>query len=75
MLHTDALVQHEDKLVFGEYEFMLTDISAMSLVQTSVLLFTYKNKYYEFKSDGFVNFRKYLQTWQNYTEQVKIKEK
>jgi len=74
-LHTDALVQHEDKLVFGEYEFMLTDISAMSLVQTSVLLFTYKNKYYEFKSDGFVNFRKYLQTWQNYTEQVKIKEK
>jgi hypothetical protein len=73
-LHTDTLVQHEDKLMFGEYEFLLSDISSMSLVQTSVLLFTHKNKYYEFKTDGFINLRKYLQTWQTYTEQIKIKE-
>lgn len=65
-LHTDTLVQLDNKLTFGEYEFLLSDISAMSLVQTSVLLFTHKDKYYEFKSDGFVNMRKYLQSWQLY---------
>ncbi len=64
-LTTDTLIQYENKLVFGEYEFILTDISSMSLVQTSCLLFTYKDKYYELKSDGFVNMRKYLQSWQN----------
>ena len=69
----DTLTQYSDKLKIGENEFLLKDISSMSIIQASILVFTCGSKYYELRTDKkqFINMRKYLFHWQNYNEEIK----
>ena len=68
-----TLTQYEDRLTFGDTVLALEDISSMSIIQTSILVFTYKSKYYELRADkkNYVNMRKYLILWQNFTDGIK----
>lgn len=52
----------------ADYTFDMTDISFMSLVQASILLFTYKDKYYEIHADKPRCLRKYFEVWLNETK-------
>ncbi len=73
MITKDTLTQYGDKLKIGENEFLLKDISSMSIIQASILVFTCGSKYYELRTDKkqFINMRKYLFHWQNYNEELK----
>lgn len=69
----DTLVQREDRISLGDKEFLLKDISSMSIIQTSILVFTCGSSYYEIRPDKkhYVNMRKYLFFWKNYTDNLK----
>ena len=73
LITTDTLVQHEDRISVGKKEFFLKDISSMSIIQTSILVFTCGSSYYEIRTDKeqYVNMRKYLLFWKNYTDTLR----
>ena len=58
-----TLRQFEDRLEFGDHCFSLAEISSMAMVQSHLLLFSCKGDYYQLRSSGGVNLRKYLEIW------------
>lgn len=72
-LTNGILTGSEDSLSIGEYVFFYKDISSMSIIQTSILVFTHKDGYFELRADKkhYVNMRKYLFWYQNYVNGIK----
>ena len=68
-----ALKGNEDSISIGQYTFGFSDISSMSIIQTSILVFTHKNGYFELRAGKkhYVNMRKYLLWYQNYLDGTK----
>ena len=62
-LGVGTLTQYPDALGFGERRFPLAQIRSMAMVQTRRLLFTFEERYFELRSDGRCNLRKYLEIW------------
>ena len=42
---------------------MLAEISSMAMVQANLLLFSYRDEYYQIRSGKGANLRKYLELW------------
>ena len=63
VLARGTLRQFEGRLECGDHCFFLTEISSMAMVQAHLLLFTCKGEYYQLRSSGGVNLRKYLEIW------------
>lgn len=62
-LGRSALRQYADRLCCGDYTFMLAEISSMAMVQANLLLLSYREKYYQIRSEKGANLRKYLELW------------
>lgn len=62
-LLTGELRQYEDGLRCGDYVFEKSEIRAMALVQTHLLLFSYRGEYYQLRTAQGANLRKYLEIW------------
>ena len=67
LLATDTLRQYEDRLVCGPHTFELPEISNMAMVQTHLLLFSFRGEYYQLRGTGAANLRKYLEIWKEKT--------
>ncbi len=65
MLGEGPLLQYVDRLECVGWRFPLKDISAMAAILTSRLLLTVQGEYYEIRSENGVNFRKYLEIWED----------
>lgn len=52
-----------DRLICGDSIFELKEINKMAMTRYGVLLFTYKDHYYQIKIEGEVNLRKYLEIY------------
>ena len=63
LLSIGTLRQFEDRLECGDHRFPLTEISSMAMVQAHLLLFSCGGNYYQLRSTGGVNLRKYLEIW------------
>ena len=63
LLSIGTLRQFEDRLECGDHRFPLTEISSMAMVQAHLLLFSCGGSYYQLRSTGGVNLRKYLEIW------------
>ena len=61
ILGRGELRQYEDRLCFEELTFLMDDISDMAMVLSRRLLFSHGDEYYEARSDGRVNLRKYYE--------------
>lgn len=57
------LLQYGDKLRCAGRDFLLEEIGSMAVVQTHLLLLTYRGEYYELRSDSGANMRKYCEVW------------
>ena len=57
------LSQYADRLSFGEYVFPLVELSSMAMVKDDLLLFSFRDAYYEIRSKAGHNLRKYLEIW------------
>ncbi|MBQ5977808.1 MAG: 1-acyl-sn-glycerol-3-phosphate acyltransferase [Oscillospiraceae bacterium] len=62
-LGSSELRQYADRLCCGDYTFMLAEISSMAMVQANLLLLSYREKYYQIRSEKGANLRKYLELW------------
>ena len=62
---TGTLTQYADALALGDTRFPLSEISDMALFKRKRLLFTVGTEYYEIRTDGECNLRKFFIVWQN----------
>nr|MCR5089394.1 1-acyl-sn-glycerol-3-phosphate acyltransferase [Oscillospiraceae bacterium] len=62
---TGDLIQYEDRIICGEHVFPLAEIRDMAMVQASWLLFSCHDEYWQIRSEGKVNLRKYLEIWKD----------
>ncbi len=72
-LERGILTGNDEGITIGEHVFSYKDISSMSIIQTSILVFTHKEGYFELRADKkhYVNMRKYLFWHQNYLDGIK----
>lgn len=63
ILGTGELLQYGDRLRCVGREFLWEEISSMAVVQTHLLLLSYRGEYYELRSDHGANLRKYCELW------------
>ena len=57
------LCQYEDCLTCADHVFPLSDIGDMAMTQSDRLLFSAGDGYYQIRSSGNTNLRKYLEIW------------
>ncbi len=55
--------QYEDHVACGDYVFPLRDIRDMAMTQADRLLFSIGDRYYQIRTGGGANLRKYLEIW------------
>ncbi len=58
-----ALRQYADRLCCGAENFPLAEIRGMAPVQSDLLLFSFRERYYQIRSEKGANLRKYLEIW------------
>lgn len=63
LIGTGELLQYADRFRCGGREFMEDEIGNMALVQAHLLLLSYRGEYFELRSDGGANLRKYFELW------------
>ncbi len=63
LLAGGELIQEEDAIRCGSMRFPLREIENMAMVQAHLLLFSYQGEYYQLRSRGGANLRKYLEIW------------
>ena len=62
------LIQYEDRLCCAGFDFPLSEIRSMAPVQSYLLLFSYRDEYYQLRSDSGANLRKYMEIWHETAE-------
>ncbi len=63
-----TLIQYEDRLCCAGHDFSLSEIRSMAPVQSYLLLFSYRDEYYQLRSDSGANLRKYMEIWRETAE-------
>ena len=63
LIGTSELLQYADRLRCAGREFLMDEISSMAIVQTHLLLLSYRGEYFELRSRGGANLRKYCELW------------
>ena len=63
LLGTGELLQYGDRLRCAGRDFLLDEISSMAVVQTHLLLLSYRDEYFELRSKNGANMRKYCELW------------
>lgn len=63
VLGSGELLQYRDRLCFGGTNFPLSEIENMAMVQSNLLLLSHRGAYYQIRSEGGANLRKYLEIW------------
>ena len=60
------ICQYEDRLTCAGRVFPLAEIGDMAMTQSNRLMFSAGDGYYQIKSRGNVNLRKYLEIWNDH---------
>lgn len=63
VLGEGELLQYADRLRCAGRDFLRDEISSMAVVQTHLLLLSYRGEYYELRSERGANLRKYCELW------------
>lgn len=63
IIGTGELLQYVGSLRCAGREFLWEEVSSMAVVQTHLLLLSYRGEYFELRSDHGANLRKYCEFW------------